>query len=128
MKVDGNQEVLCSVNLDYHQLEVADSEETPVRVEAAASGIDDSASSCQKNSSSPECLFTQQFAFAIGKAKNLQLLDLSINDFSAQAAETFYNSWTTLRPSSQKHITDRIIHFSTKENKCCRVKPCCKKV
>ncbi|CAL0330027.1 unnamed protein product [Lupinus luteus] len=127
LKVDENQEFLYS---DYDQLEVADSEELPVRVEAAASGIDDScASSYKKNSSSPECHFTQQFSVAIAKAKNLQLLDLSDNDFSAQAAETFYSSWTTLRPlSSQKHITKCIIHFSTKENKCCRVKPCCKKV
>ncbi|KAK7247552.1 hypothetical protein RIF29_42437 [Crotalaria pallida] len=127
MKVDDNQEVL---HTDYHQLEVADSEELPVRVEAAASGNDDScATSCQRNSLSPKCHFTQKFIVAIGKAKNLQLLDLSDNDFSAQAAETFYSSWTTLRPhSSQKHITGRIIHFSTKENKCCKVKPCCKKV
>ncbi|KAK7358853.1 hypothetical protein VNO77_00793 [Canavalia gladiata] len=129
IKVDDNQEVLCSLNTAYHQLEVADSEDTPARVEAAASGIDDScASSCQRNSS-PECHFTQLFSVAIGKAKNLQLLDLSNNDFSAQAAETFYNSWATLRSfSSQKHITEQVIHFSTKENKCCRVKPCCKKV
>lgn len=127
MKVDDNCEILYT---DYHQLEVADSEDIPVRVEAPASGIDDScASSCQRNSSSPECHFTQLFSVAIRKAKNLQLLDLSDNDFSAQAAETFYSSWTTLRPlSSQKHITERIIHFSTKENKCCRVKTCCKKV
>ncbi|XP_061343821.1 protein TONSOKU-like [Gastrolobium bilobum] len=130
VKVDDNQEVLCSLNTSDHQLEVADSEDIPVRVEAAASGIDDScASSCQRNSSSPECHFTQQFSIAIGKAKNLQLLDLSNNNFSAQAAETFYGSWTILRPlSSHKHITEQIIHFSTKENKCCRVKPCCKKV
>ncbi|KAK7399404.1 hypothetical protein VNO78_10586 [Psophocarpus tetragonolobus] len=126
MKVDDNQEVLYSLNTADLQLEVADSEDIPV--EAAASGIDDScASSCQRNSS-PECHVMQQFSNAIGKAKNLQLLDLSDNSFSAQAAETFYGSWTTLRPlSSQKHITEQIIHFSTKENKCCRLKPCCKK-
>ncbi|MCI01435.1 protein TONSOKU-like, partial [Trifolium medium] len=101
----------------------------PVGAEAAASGIDDScASSCQRNSS-PECHLTPQFSTAIAKAKNLQLLDLSNNSFSAQAAETFYSSWTTLRPlSSHRHITKNIIHFSTKEKKCCSVKPCCKKV
>lgn len=129
MKVDDNREV--SLNTAYDQLEVADSEDIPDRVEAAASGIDDScASSCQRNnSSSPECHFTKQFSIAIAKAKALQLLDLSNNDFSAQAAETFYGSWTTLRPlSCQKHITEQIIHFSTKEKRCCGVKPCCKKV
>ncbi|XP_027916277.1 protein TONSOKU [Vigna unguiculata] len=126
MQVDDNQEVLCSLNAANYKLEVADSEDIPV--EAAASGIDDScASSCQRNSS-PECHLVQQFAIAIGKAKNLQLLDLSNNGFSAQAAETFYGSWATLRPlSSQKHISKQIVHFSTRENKCCRVKPCCKK-
>ncbi|KAL2342941.1 hypothetical protein Fmac_004226 [Flemingia macrophylla] len=127
MSVDDNQEVPCSRKTADHQLEVADSEDIPL--EAAASGVDDScASSCQRNSS-PECHFTQQFSNAIGKAQNLQSLDLSDNGFSAQAAETFYGSWTTLRPlSSQKHITEKIIHFSTRENTCCRVKPCCKKV
>ncbi|KAF1867268.1 hypothetical protein Lal_00049697 [Lupinus albus] len=127
MKVDDNQEVLYT---DYHQLEVVDSEELLTRVEATASGVEDGCvSSYQRNSPSPECYFTNQFSIAVGKAKNLQLLDLSNNDFSAQAVETFYSSWTTLRPvSSQKHITERIIHFSTMENKCCRVKPCCKKV
>ncbi|XP_047163829.1 protein TONSOKU [Vigna umbellata] len=126
MQVDDNQEILCSLNAANYKLEVADSEDIPL--EAAASGIDDScAGSCQRNSS-PECHLTEQFAIAIGKAKNLQLLDLSNNGFSAQAAETFYGSWATLRPlSSQKHITEQIVHFSTRENKCCRVKPCCKK-
>jgi Leucine-rich repeat (LRR) protein len=129
MKVDDNQEVFCSLNTLDDQLEVADSEDNQVRAEAAASGIDDScASSCQRNSS-PNCHFTQQISSAITKAKNLQSLDLSNNNFSAQAAETLYGSWTTLRPlSSHRHITKHIIHFSTKEKKCCSMKPCCKKV
>jgi len=129
MKVDDNQEVFCSLNTLDEQLEVADSEDIQVRAEAAASGIDDScASSCQRNSS-PDCHCTQQISTAITKAKNLQSLDLSNNNFSAQAAETLYGSWTTLRPlSSHRHITKHIIHFSTKEKKCCSVKPCCKKV
>ncbi|KAL5188547.1 Protein TONSOKU [Glycine soja] len=119
----------CSQNQEQKldTIKVDDNEDIPV--EAAASGLDDSCvSSCQRNSS-PECHFTQQFSIAIGKAKNLQLLDLSNNGFSAQPAEAFYGSWATLRPlSSQKHITEQIIHFSTRGNKCCRVKPCCKKV
>lgn len=119
----------CSQNQEQKldTIKVDDNEDIPV--EAAASGLDDSCvSSCQRNSS-PECHFSQQFSIAIGKAKNLQLLDLSNNGFSAQPAEAFYGSWATLRPlSSQKHITEQIIHFSTRGNKCCRVKPCCKKV
>lgn len=129
VKVDDNPEVFCSLNTFDEQLEVPDSEDSQVNAEAAASGIDNScASSCQKNSS-PECHLTQQFSTAIAKAKNLQLLDLSNNNFSAEAAETFYDSWRTLRPlSNHRHITKQIIHFSTKEKKCCSVKPCCKKV
>ncbi|CAJ1937877.1 unnamed protein product [Sphenostylis stenocarpa] len=126
MQVDENRKVHCSINTADYRLVVADSEDIPVE---AASRIDDScASSCQRNSSA-ECHFTEQFSIAIGKANNLQLLDLSNNGFSAQVAETFYGSWATLRPfSSHKHITEQIVHFSTRENKCCRVKPCCKKV
>ncbi|KAI4317132.1 hypothetical protein L6164_025031 [Bauhinia variegata] len=131
MKVDDAQEGLCTSNSEWQQLEVADSEEDiPDRVEAAASGIDDSCgSSCQRNTQSPKCHFAQQLSTAICMAKHLQLLDLSDNDFSAQAAETFYNSWSSgLRVvSSLRHVTDQIIHFSTKEKKCCRVKPCCRK-
>lgn len=114
-----------------NHLEVADSEdeETPSSVEGTASGIDDScASSCRTNSSSPKCNFTKQLSIAISKARSLELLDLSNNGFSAQAAEAFYGSWKTLRPlSSQQHITEKIIHLSRKEKRCCGVKPCCKK-
>lgn len=130
MIVDDTQEALCVLNTDYHQLEVADSEDTQVRAEAAASGVDDScASSYQRNSSSPKCQFIRQLFIAIGMAKNLHLLDISDNGFAAEDAESFYSSWssTSRTISSHKHITERIIHFSTKENKCCKVKPCCKK-
>ncbi|KAI9070620.1 hypothetical protein K1719_047418 [Acacia pycnantha] len=129
MMVDDSEEPLCVLNTDYHQLEVADSEDGPAGVEASP-GIDDScADSHQRNSSSRECKFIQQLSTAIAMAKHLQLLDISDNGFSSEAAETLYSSWSsTLRAgSSEKHITEHIIHFSTKENSCCRVKPCCKK-
>lgn len=131
MIVDDSKEDLCVINTDYHhQLEVADSEDSPVRA-AATSGIDDScASSYQRNSSSPKRQFIQQLSNAIGMVKHLQLLDISDNGFSAEAAEKFYNSWsssTWRAASGQKHIKEQTIHLSTKENKCCRVKPCCKK-
>ncbi|KAJ7945273.1 Protein TONSOKU like [Quillaja saponaria] len=129
LEVDASKHGICSVNSDCHQLEVADSEDIPNR-EAAASGVDDSSdTSCQRNSSSPESRFIQQLSNAIGMAKHLQLLDLSNNGFSTEAAETLYMSWssTSRVGSSQKHIKDRIIHFSVKENKCCREKPCCRK-
>jgi hypothetical protein len=72
MKVDDNQEAFCSLNTLDEQLEVADSEDIPGGAEAAASGIDDSASSCQRNST-PECHLTQQFSTAIAKAKKLAI-------------------------------------------------------
>ncbi|KAK4264787.1 hypothetical protein QN277_025917 [Acacia crassicarpa] len=134
MELENTKEVLGTPNNGNCALEVANNQDDQTRVEAAASGIDDScASSCQRNnSSSPKCNhLIRKLSSAIGLANNLQLLDLSENGFSAEAAELLYGSWSSsssLRNgSSHKHITDQIIHFSTKQNKCCRVKPCCKK-
>lgn len=129
MEVDHTEEGLSTLNTNDRKLEVAENEDTPTGVEAAASGNDDScASSCQRNSSSPKCHLIQKLSTAIDQAKHLQFLDLSDNGFPPRAAETFYSSWSSsLRThSSYRHITDRIIHFSTNE-KCCRVKACCKK-
>ena len=118
---------LCPMDEDLNQLEVADSEEDPVRVEAAVSGIDDSASSCQRNTSSHESRFTSKISTAISKAKNLQLLDLSNNGFTTQTAEILYAAWSTSRPCpAYRHVKDRTIHLLTKGRRCC-VKPCCKK-
>ncbi|KAF7840080.1 Protein TONSOKU [Senna tora] len=129
LEVDHTKDGPSTFSTGDHKLEVAYNEDIPTRVEATASGIDDScASSCQRNSSSPTCHLFQKLSVAIGLAKNLEFLDLSGNGFPAQASETFYSSWSS-EPSrsSHKHITDRIIHFSNSENKCCRVKACCKK-
>ncbi|KAK4256777.1 hypothetical protein QN277_006458 [Acacia crassicarpa] len=129
MMVDDGEEPVCVFNTDYHQLEVADSEDGQAGVEVPP-GIDDScADSHHQRSSSSECKFIQQLSTAIATAKHLQLLDISDNSFSSEAGETLYSSWSsTLRAgSSQKHITEHIIHFSTKDNRCCRLKPCCKK-
>ncbi|KAL4644059.1 hypothetical protein ACB092_02G135700 [Castanea dentata] len=129
-EVDNAEPLLCAMNNECKQLEVADSEESSIRVEAAASaGIDDScASSCQRNILSPYCQFIQQLSTAIHMAKNLCLLDLSNNGLSTKAAETLYTAWSSLRPSSvERHIEDQTIHLFVKGNKCCNVKPCCKK-
>ncbi|KAK0605730.1 hypothetical protein LWI29_030110 [Acer saccharum] len=129
-EADTDEHDLCPMNTDCNQLEVADSEDDETRVEAAASGFDNSCtSSCQKNSSF-ECQFIQELSTAIGRAKHLQLLDLSNNGFSTQAAKTLYSAWSSRSGVSQgrKHIEERtIIHFSVEENKCCAVKPCCKR-
>ncbi|XP_042971160.1 protein TONSOKU-like isoform X1 [Carya illinoinensis] len=125
-EVDSGQQDLCTVTTDCNQLEVADSEEDPIRVEVAATGIDDScASSSQKRNPSPECQFIQELSTAIIMAKKLCSLDLSNNGFSTQAAEALYTGWSRIRVgSAERHIEDQIIHLYMRGNKCC-TKPCC---
>ncbi|KAM6563543.1 hypothetical protein CsatB_023541 [Cannabis sativa] len=115
---------LESVDLD--QLEVADSEDDHTKVEAAASGIDDScASSCQRNLSQ-ECQLIQELSTAIRTAKKLQLLDLSKNGLSTKAVE-LYEAWSSSRPCpAYRHIKDRTIHLFTEGKKCC-IRSCCRK-
>jgi hypothetical protein len=127
-EVDTVPQGLCALNTDYDQLEVADSEDDPIKVEAAASGIDDSCeSSCQKKKLSPECQFIRELSTAVHMAKKLCLLDLSNNGFSTQAAEALYTAWSSLRVgSAERHIEDKTIHLCLKGNKCCSVKSCCK--
>lgn len=126
-EVDSGQQDLCAVNTDCNQLEVADSEEDPIRVEVAATRIDNScASSCQQRIQSPECQFIQELSTAIIMAKRLCSLDLSNNGFSAEAAEALYTAWSSIRAgSAERHIEDQTIHLYSRGNKCC-TKPCCK--
>ncbi|KAJ0098287.1 hypothetical protein Patl1_27847 [Pistacia atlantica] len=131
MDADPDIQGSCQMNTDYNNLEVADSEDLDDenRVENAASAFDDSCTSpCQKNSSL-ECQFVQELSTAISMAKQLQQLDLSNNGFSTQAAETLYSAWSSRLgvASAWKHIKNQTIHLSVEENKCCRVKPCCRK-
>lgn len=125
-EVEPAQQGLCPENDDINQLEVADSEDDQIKVEALASGRDDSCtSSCQRNSS-PECQLIQELSTAISKAKKLQLLDLSNNGFSTQAAELFA-AWSSSRPCpAYRHVKDQTIHLFTEGKKCC-MRPCCKK-
>ncbi|XVF61874.1 hypothetical protein PTKIN_Ptkin08bG0169300 [Pterospermum kingtungense] len=128
-EIDGEQD-LCALNTDCNNLEVADSEDDELRVETAVSGFNDScASSCQRKSSL-ECQFIREISTAIGMAKQLQVLDLSKNGFSAEASEALYNAWSSSGSRvglSQRHIENQTVHFSVEGNKCCRFKPCCKK-
>ncbi|XP_012086071.1 protein TONSOKU isoform X1 [Jatropha curcas] len=127
-EVDSNQQVSCSVNTDCNQLEVADSEDKLIGVEAGPEVEDSCTSSCQKDSSS-ECQFIQDLSTAISMANHLQLLDISNNGFSNLVAEALYKAWSSRvgTGSAWKHIKDQIIHFSTEMNKCCRLKPCCRR-
>ncbi|KAF2284375.1 hypothetical protein GH714_021245 [Hevea brasiliensis] len=119
---------LRAVNTDCNQLEVADSEDNLVRVEAGREFDDSCTSSCKKDSSS-ECQFIRELSTAISITKQLQLLDLSNNGFSNLAAEALYTAWSSRLGTgfSWRHIKDQIIHFSMEINKCCRVKPCCRR-
>ncbi|KAK8618830.1 hypothetical protein V6N13_132809 [Hibiscus sabdariffa] len=120
---DGELDTACN------KLEVADSKDDEARVEAGASGLNDCcASSCPRNSSLV-CQLIQELSVAIGMAKQLQMLDLSDNGLSVQASEALYDAWSSGSRAglSRRHIEDRIVHFSMEGNKCCRLKPCCKK-
>lgn len=125
-EIDTTHQGLCAVNMACNQLEVADSEEDPIRVKAAASGIDDSCASSGQKDLSLECQFIQELSTAINMAKNLCLLDLSNNGFSTKAAETLYSAWSSSRAGWERHIEGQTIHLFIKGKKCCRVKPCCK--
>ncbi|KAL5752076.1 hypothetical protein ACOSQ2_022583 [Xanthoceras sorbifolium] len=128
-EVNTDRQESCPMNTDCNHLEVADSEDDETRVELAASGFDNScASSCQKNSSF-KCQFIQELSTAIGMGKHLHLLDLSNNSISTQDAKTLYLAWSSRLGVSEarKHIEEQTIHFSVEENKCCAVKPCCKR-
>ncbi|GMN38948.1 hypothetical protein TIFTF001_008170 [Ficus carica] len=122
-EVEPARQALIPEKKDVDELEVADSEEDPIRVEAAASGIDDTcASSCQRNSSSSECQFIQELSSAITSARKLQVVDLSNNGLSTEAAERLYEAWSSSRPCpAYKHM----FLFFTEGRKCC-MKPCCR--
>ncbi|TQD96080.1 hypothetical protein C1H46_018316 [Malus baccata] len=113
---------------DLDALEVADSEDDQEKVETAAHELDDSFTSpWQSNSSSPVHRFIQELSTAVNMAKNLQLLDLSSNDFSRENAEVLHSSWSSSRVgSARRHIKDQTIHLFMKGIKCC-VNPCCRK-
>uniref|UniRef100_A0A6N2LC22 Protein TONSOKU n=1 Tax=Salix viminalis TaxID=40686 RepID=A0A6N2LC22_SALVM len=127
--IEPAQQGVCVMNTECNQLEVADSEDGPIREEAAPSDFDDSCtSSCQKNSLL-ECQFIQELTTAISMAKQLQFMELSNNGFTTQVAKALYAAWSSRLESglAWRHIEDQTIHFSMETNKCCRVKPCCRR-
>ncbi|KAK1276452.1 Protein TONSOKU [Acorus gramineus] len=105
------------------ELEVADSEDDQIE-EPTVSGFDG------RNTFSGSQLIAD-LCRAIGRAKHLQLLDLSKNGFSAEVAETLYFAWCSSSRSDvlspQKHINDQMIHFSVEGKGCCGVRICCRK-
>ncbi|RVW85363.1 Protein TONSOKU [Vitis vinifera] len=119
----------CIMNTDYNQLEVADSEDDPITAEPAASNDDNCTNSCKRMLQFSESEFIQGLSTAIGMAKKLQLLDLSNNGFSTQDTETIYTAWSLGSRSglAQRHIKEQTVHLLVRGQKCCGVKPCCKR-
>ena len=128
-EVAAAQEGSCIMNTDYNQLEVADSEDDPITAEPAASNDDNCTNSCKRMLQFSESEFIQGLSTAIGMAKKLQLLDLSNNGFSTQDTETIYTAWSLGSRSglAQRHIKEQTVHLLVRGQKCCGVKPCCKR-
>lgn len=129
--VQTNEDICnSSVKTDCNQLEAADSEDDQIRIETAVSGPSNSCmSSCHKNPYDQEIQLVQDLSTAIGLAKHLKLLDLSMNGFSLETAETLYSAWSkgSRAGLAQRHIQDKIVHLSVLGHKCCGVKSCCRK-
>lgn len=128
--VQTNKDICRSFNTDCDQLEAADSEDDQNRIKPAVSGPSDSCmSSCQRNAYNQEVELVQDLSTAIGLAKQLKLLDLSMNGFSLETAEMLYVAWSKSSRSglAQRHIQDKIVHLSVLGRKCCGVKPCCRR-
>ncbi|XP_021899947.1 protein TONSOKU [Carica papaya] len=120
---------LCAMNTECTNLEVADSEDDEMKVEAARSAVDNSCSSSCQRKLSLESQFILELSTAISMAKGLLFLDLSNNGFSAQASEALYTAWSSGPRSilACRHIKNQIVHLSVEGINCCRVKPCCSK-
>ncbi|CAK7355042.1 unnamed protein product [Dovyalis caffra] len=128
-ETDTDKQGMCVMNTECNQLEVADSEDGPIRAEAAPSDFDDSCTSSSQKNSLLECQFIQELTTAISMAKQLQFIDLSNNGFTEQVAEALCAAWSSRLGNdlAWRHIKDPTIHFSMETNKCCRVKPCCRR-
>lgn len=71
----------------------------------------------------------QQFATSIKMARNLEVLDISGNGFSGEITEMLFSAWSCQDRASlgQRHVDEKIVHFSVQGRKCCGIKPCCRK-
>uniref|UniRef100_A0A7N0TWH9 Protein TONSOKU n=1 Tax=Kalanchoe fedtschenkoi TaxID=63787 RepID=A0A7N0TWH9_KALFE len=118
-----------AADIDYNELEVADSEDESIRDVPVVSKVTHKRSSkIQRNPSPPNYTFIQELSSAISKARSLKLLDLSINGISTKDVELLYSTWSGTRAGpSQKHVKDCIFHLSTQGAKCCGMRPCCRR-
>ncbi|KAL2521328.1 Protein TONSOKU [Forsythia ovata] len=125
------QQESSAVNTNENQLEVADSEDDLVGVEATLPGLEDSRISLSlKKAFLSECQFMQELVAAIKVPGQLQLLDLSQNEFSKEVAEMLYIAWSSGARAgvAQRHIEKNTIHLLVNGKKCCSIKSCCKRI
>lgn len=130
IKAEAAQQDLCAINTDCNNLEVADSEEDDDQIAVKMKSKDSCTSLSHENRSDRDCRFIQDFSTAIANAKHLQVLDLSNNGFSEQTADTFYAAWLSGSRAivARRHIKEQTVHLSVEGNRCCGVKPCCRKI
>ncbi|CAM8951053.1 unnamed protein product [Rhodiola kirilowii] len=114
-EIDGIPQCSNAANVDYNDLEVADSEDESIRDKPPVSKVTlKCSSSSQSNRSSVNLNYIQELSSAISKAKNLKFLDLSNNGFSNQDVELLYSTWSGTRAGpSLKHVKYHMFHLST---------------
>lgn len=115
---------------DLDHLEAADSYDNNVGGAGAESGLDDTCTSQGKaNASQPENRAIEDLATSISNLKQLQLLDLSDNGFSSEAADMLFNAWCSGSRAglARRHVKGQTLHLFIQGRRCCGLKPCCKK-
>ncbi|CAI9099028.1 OLC1v1035784C3 [Oldenlandia corymbosa var. corymbosa] len=121
----------CTINTEYNELEVADSDDDSATGTAAASGLREThISSHQKSEPSSNCDYLEKLLDAVKKIKKLQLLDLSNNRLCKDVSEKLCVAWSSSSRGSvaQSHFTDNVVHLAVRGKKCCGRRPCCRKV
>lgn len=118
-----------AANIDYTQLEVADSEDESVSGKPVVSKVIRKYSSAGQSSRlSVNQNLIQELTSAISKAKNLKFLNLSNNGFSTQDVELLYSAWSATKEAScMKHFKDNLFQLSTQGVKCLHMRPCCRR-
>ncbi|KAL7616590.1 hypothetical protein Lser_V15G04283 [Lactuca serriola] len=143
-KVNKSQHELFSVNADFTDLEVADSEdesdEPKVKVKVNTSSSRSMPSShdgscvslCEndllKSKSKSKSMFVQALWYAVSMAKGVRVLDLSGNGLE-EVGDTLYGGWSTDSRGglTKMHVEGSILHFSVDPYQCCNNETCCKR-
>ncbi|GAB2283147.1 hypothetical protein Dimus_017676 [Dionaea muscipula] len=117
---------------ECHLLEVADSDDDTLRAEPEVHGQDYSCIDSRKvDSQHPDDQTIRELSTAVGKAKQLQLLDLSDNGLPPNVVDALYAAWSCSPRAGlpHRHIKDQSVHFSLEGKDCCgvRVRPCCRR-